>query len=118
MGYKATKNDRGQNGQFYTIKCFSRLLYTRWQELSTLHSGDMLTRIIKDTDDVINVIVTTFPLAISAGVQFIGALVILFILDPILALILGIGMPLLALLGGYIIRKCESILLRLRRAKA
>src|SRR5690554_4725651 len=52
------------------LNVFSRLLYTRWQELSTLHSGDMLTRIIKDTDDVINVIVTTFPLAISAGVQF------------------------------------------------
>jgi len=75
---------------------FSRLLYTRWQELSSIHSGDMLTRIIKDTDDVINVMVTVLPLAIVAVTQFIGALVILYILDPILAVILGIGMPLLA----------------------
>ena len=78
---------------------FSHLLYTRWQDLSSMHSGDMITRIIKDTDDVINVIVTALPLAIVAITQFVGALVILYILDPMLALILGVGMPLLALLS-------------------
>lgn len=78
---------------------FSHLLYTRWQELSAMHSGDMITRIIKDTDDVINMLVTALPLALSAVTQFAGALVILYILDPMLALILGVGMPLLALLS-------------------
>ena len=78
---------------------FSRLLYTSWQELSSMHSGDMITRIIKDTDDVINVMVTALPLAIVATTQFAGALIILYILDPMLALILGIGMPLLAVLS-------------------
>ena len=83
-------------GNSIRYNVFSRLLYTNWQELTTMHSGDMLTRIIKDTDDVINVMVTALPLAISATTQFAGALVILYILDPMLALILGIGMPLLA----------------------
>ena len=78
---------------------FSHLLYTRWQELASMHSGDMITRIIKDTDDVINVMVTSLPLAVIAITQFVGALVILYILDPMLALILGIGMPLLSLLS-------------------
>lgn len=78
---------------------FSRLLYTRWQELSPMHSGDMLTRIIKDSDEVVNVVVTAFPLVIVAATQFVGALVFLYILDPTLALILGIGMPLFAVLG-------------------
>lgn len=100
------------------LNVFSRLLYTRWQELSTLHSGDMLTRIIKDTDDVINVIVTTFPLAISAGVQFIGALVILFILDPILALILGIGMPLLALFGRLYYTKMRKYTVEVKESES
>ena len=45
---------------------FSHLLYTRWQELLSMHSGDMITRIIKDTDDVINVMVTALPLTIVA----------------------------------------------------
>ena len=83
-------------GNSIRYNVFSRLLYTNWQELTTMHSGDMLTRIIKDTDDVINMMVTALPLAISATTQFAGALVILYILDPMLALILGIGMPLLA----------------------
>lgn len=100
------------------LNVFSRLLYTRWQELSTLHSGDMLTRIIKDTDDVINVIVTTFPLAISAGVQFIGSLVILFILDPILALILGIGMPLLALFGRLYYTKMRKYTVEVKESES
>ena len=83
-------------GNSIRYNVFSRLLYTNWQELTTMHSGDMLTRIIKDTDDVINMMVTALPLAISATTQFAGALIILYILDPMLALILGIGMPLLA----------------------
>ncbi len=86
-------------GNAIRYNVFSRLLYTRWQELSSMHSGDMITRIIKDTDDVINVMVTALPLAIVAVTQFIGALVILYILDPTLAMILGIGMPMLALFG-------------------
>ncbi len=84
-------------GNSVRYNVFSRLLYTRWQELSTLHSGDMLTRIIKDTDDVINVLVSALPVAILAVVQLVGALAILFFLDHTLALILGIGMPLLAI---------------------
>ena len=86
-------------GNSIRYNVFSRLLYSRWQELSSVHSGDMLTRIIKDTDDVVNVIVTSFPLSIAAITQFVGALVILFILDPMLALILGIGIPLLSFFG-------------------
>ena len=77
-------------GNSIRYNVFSHLLYTNWQELTTMHSGDMLTRIIKDTDDVINVMVTALPLAISAVTHFAGALVILYILDPMLALILGI----------------------------
>ena len=88
---------RMANGIRHSV--FSHLLYTRWQELSAMHSGDMITRIIRDTDDVINMLVTAMPLAISAVTQFAGAIVILYILDPMLALILGVGMPLIALLS-------------------
>ncbi len=86
-------------GNAIRYSVFSLLLYTRWQDLRMMHSGDMITRIIKDTDDVINVMVTALPLSIVATTQFAGALVILYILDPMLALILGVGMPLLAVLS-------------------
>ena len=84
-------------GNAIRYSAFSHLLYTRWQELSSMHSGDMITRIIKDTDDVIEMMVTAIPLTIVATTQFAGAVVLLYILDPILALILGVGMPLLGI---------------------
>jgi ABC-type multidrug transport system fused ATPase/permease subunit len=84
-------------GNAIRYSVFSHLLYTRWQELSSMHSGDMITRIIKDTDDVIEMMVTAIPLTIVATTQFVGAVVLLYILDPMLALILGVGMPMLGL---------------------
>jgi len=85
------KMTRMRLGNSVRYNVFSRLLHTRWQELSTLHSGDMLTRIIKDTDDVTEVTVNAFSAAILAVVQLLGALAILIFLDPTLALILGGG---------------------------
>lgn len=60
---------------------FSHLLYARWG-IYPHCMVNVLTRIIRDTDDVVNVLVTAFPLTISALVQFIGAVVLLFVLDP------------------------------------
>lgn len=105
-------------GNSIRYNVFSRLLYIRWQELSSMHSGDMLTRIIKDTDDVINVMVTAMPLAVAAIIQFIGALVILFILDPILALILGIGMPVLAIFGRLYYTKMRKYTVEVKESES
>lgn len=78
-------------------KVFSNLLYTKWMEVNSLHSGDVLTRIIKDTDDIIKTLISTFPVLVTSALQLAGAFVILFIMDARLALILGIAMPLLLL---------------------
>lgn len=80
-------------------KVFSSLLYTKWIELSSLHSGDVLTRIIKDTDDVIRTLISSVPLLIASVLQITGAFAILFLMDPLLAFVLSIAMPLLLLLS-------------------
>ena len=97
---------------------FSSLLYSRWQELSSMHSGDMLTRIIKDTDDVINMMVTAFPLAILASTQFIGAIVILYVLDPALAIILGVSMPLLALFSKLYYNRMRKYTMEVKKSES
>ncbi len=97
---------------------FSRLLYSRWQELSSVHSGDMLTRIIRDTDDVVDVLVSSLPLAFTAVVQFVGALVILYILDPTLALILGIGLPVLAFFSRLYYRHMRKYTLQVKESES
>ena len=78
-------------------KVFANLLYTKWIEASSLHSGDVLTRIIKDTDDIIKTLISTFPMLITATLQLGGAFIILLVMDPVLALILGVAMPVLLL---------------------
>lgn len=83
-----------QLGNNIRRQIFSRLIYARWSELSTLHSGDVLTRIIHDTDDVVRTLVSALPTVVSASLQFMGAMVLLYIFDPVLALILGVSMPL------------------------
>ncbi len=105
-------------GNTIRYNVFSRLLYTRWQDLSSMHSGDMITRIIKDTDDVINVLVTALPLTIVAATQFAGAIVILYILDPMLALILGVGIPLLALFGKLYYRKMRQYTMEVKESES
>src|SRR5690554_3068665 len=105
-------------GNSIRYNVFSRLLYSRWQELSSMHSGDMLTRIIKDTDDVINMMVTAFPLSILAVIQFIGALIILYILDPALAVILGVAMPLLAFFGRFYYNRMRKYTMEVKEGES
>ena len=78
-------------------KVFANLLYTRWTEASSLHSGDVLTRMIKDTDDIIKTLISAIPMLITAVLQLGGAFLILLLMDPLLALVLGIAMPVLLL---------------------
>lgn len=75
------------------LKVFSHLLYTRWQNLKDIHSGDMLTRIIKDTDDVVQLLINSLPNLILSATQLLASVIILYIFDPTLAVMLGIGMP-------------------------
>lgn len=80
-------------------KVFSHLLYTRWVSLGKMHSGDMVVRMLKDTDSVVSFFVTTLPSSIISLAQLVGALCLLYYFSPTLALILGVGMPFLAAFG-------------------
>lgn len=80
-------------------KIYSDLLYTRWENLKMLHSGDVLSRIQRDLSDIVSLVLDTLPILITSGVQFAGAFVMLVYFDPILGVILGVGMPGLALLS-------------------
>lgn len=79
------------------IRVFTHLLYTRWQNLKDLHSGDMLTRIIKDTEEVVQLLVHAIPSTIINAVQLTAALIMLYVFDATLALMLGLGMPVVLL---------------------
>ena len=82
-------------------KVFSHLLYTRWASLGKMHSGDLVVRMLKDTESVVSFFVVVFPTSIIALVQLLGALSLLYYFSPTLALILGVGMPFLAVFAKF-----------------
>lgn len=81
-------------GNTIRMRIFSHLLYARWQSLGKMHSGDILTRIIKDTDDLVQLLTSSLPTFILSAVQLFSSLLMLYVFSPSLALILGVGMPL------------------------
>lgn len=95
-------------GNAIRSKIFSHLLYTRWQSLGKLHSGDVLTRIIKDTDNTVQLLTNLLPNSIIALLQLLGALTLMYIFSPTLALILGIGMPFVLAVGRIFFRRMHA----------
>ena len=45
---------------------FSHLLYVEWHALSGIQRGDMLTRLIRDSDDLVRLLTSVIPLSLSA----------------------------------------------------
>ncbi len=78
---------------------FSHLLYVEWHALSGIQRGDMLTRLIRDSDDLVRLLTSVIPLSLSALLQLVGAFLFLALLDPQLALLLTLLMPLFFLLS-------------------
>lgn len=63
-------------------KLYDELLYTKWNELSHLRSGDLTSRLLQDAKEVTGLLVWQLP-ALGIGViQLIGALVFMYFIDP------------------------------------
>lgn len=105
VGLSLTNRTAVRMGNAIRTRIFGHLLYTRWQHLGQLRSGDMLTRIIKDTDEVVQLLISTIPSAILAGLQLVASLVMMYIYSPILAILLGVGMPLVLAFGRIFYRR-------------
>jgi len=76
-----------------------------------MHSGDMVVRMLKDTDSLVALFVTTLPSALIALAQLVGALCLLYYFSPPLALILGVGMPFLAVFAKFYYKRMRQNML-------
>ncbi len=92
-------------GNTVRLRIFSHLLYVRWQSLKTMHSGDMLTRLMRDTDSVVLLLTRSLPSAIISLTQLLASLGLLYYFSPSLAIMLGIGMPLLLAFSKVFFKK-------------
>ena len=99
-------------------KVFAHLLYTRWSNLGQMHSGDMVVRMLKDTDGLVTFFVSSLPTAILAAAQLLGALCLLYYFNPTLALILGVGMPLLAIFSKVYYKRMRHYTDEMKQAES
>lgn len=71
---------------------FKRLLKTEWLPLSAYHSGDLLTRLTSDVNNITNCIVNVIPGIFALGAQLVASFLTLMYYEPklaILAFIMG-----------------------------
>lgn len=102
----AVINIRVQNG--IQAEIYDRMLRTDWESLEQFRSGDLLNRLNNDVGAVASGVTSLLPGLISASVQFVGALVIILIYDPIMALIALIGAPLSVICSRYLVRRMRD----------
>lgn len=64
---------------------FQKIIHTEWKELQSFRSGDLLNRLSNDAAQVASSVIGWIPNSITKLVQFIGAFMIIFYYDPVMA---------------------------------
>lgn len=66
---------------------FKRLLETEWLPLSIYHSGDLLTRLTSDVNNITNCLVSVIPSIVALVVQLVASFLTLMYFEPKLAML-------------------------------
>ena len=91
------------------LQLFRRLLANEWNGREAHHSGDVLNRLVRDVNDVTNVITETIPAALSVTTRFIGAFFFLYSMDATLALLIISIVPIFIIVSRLYVRKMRKI---------
>lgn len=84
---------------------FSLLLRVRWAEMKNKHSGDIMSRMERDTEEVSSLLVVILPQFLLSFLKLCGAFVYLYILDNRLAVVLALLVPVVLLLSKLYFKK-------------
>lgn len=101
LGVKATNAMR--------LKVFTTLLHGEWSALRGYHSGDLMNRLETDVDSVVNFVTVSIPALVTTLVQFVGAFIFLFCMDPVLACVVVLVLPFFALASKLFVRKLRRL---------
>ncbi len=97
---------------------FGRFLAIDWQASLDYHSGDLLSRINSDVATVADSILGLIPSLITAGLQFAGALLVILIYDPMMALWALISAPVTVLFSRLFLTKMRALGQKVRERQA
>lgn len=87
---------------------YDKIINTDWEALHEFRSGDLLNRLSNDVNQVSSSVISWIPNSITKLVQFIGAFVIIFHYDPVMAGIALLSAPVTALLSRKLMRRMRD----------
>ncbi|AHF10338.1 MULTISPECIES: ABC transporter ATP-binding protein [Dehalobacter] len=88
---------------------FKRMMVTEWLPLSNYHSGDLMTRLTSDVNNISSCIISVIPGIVALGVQLVGSFVTLLYYEPRLAVIAFILGPSTVLFSRIWGRKMKNL---------
>lgn len=84
---------------------YNQILYTRWEELQTYSTGDLLNRLNSDMNIVSGNVISWLPSLVTKAVQFLGTLGIILYYDPTMAVFALISAPVTLILSKVLMEK-------------
>lgn len=97
---------------------FKRLLETEWLPLSAYHSGDLLTRLTSDVNNITNCIVSVIPGIVALLVQLVASFLTLLHYEPKLAILAFIMGPSTVLFSRIWGRKLKYLHIKVQESES
>lgn len=97
---------------------FSGILHAEWKAQQTYHSGDIMSRIETDINDIVQLMVRTFPQFLVTLFKLTSAIVYLFILDRRLTLVLIVIIPIVLLVSKLYFRKMRGLSVLIKESQS
>lgn len=97
---------------------FKRLLETEWYPLSAYHSGDLLTRLTSDVNNITNCIVNVIPGIFALGTQLVASFLTLMYYEPKLAILAFVLGPFTVVFSRIWGRKLKHIQVKVQESES
>ena len=94
---------------------FEHLLRSEWRGREQRHSGDVVNRLVSDSQTVVGVVTDTAPQALAVLVRLVCAFFFLFSMDPTLAISVTFVLPIFILLSRLYIFRMRAITREVRQ---
>ena len=94
---------------------FDHLLRSQWRGKEQRHSGDVLNRLMSDSNTVVGVVTDTVPQALAVVVRLLAAFFFLYSMDAMLAVGVTVILPVFILLSRLYINRMRSITREVRQ---
>lgn len=94
---------------------FEHLLRSEWHGVERRHSGDVLNRMVSDSQTVVSVLTDTVPQALAVLVRLLCAFFFLFTMDSMLAVGVTVILPVFIILSRLYIHRMRAITREVRQ---